>query len=149
MSEIRPEEIKQAFALFDPEKTGRIEPQAFHQFLNANEELKSTIRIPTHPLTLEEFTSLVSRYDSDESKDPEEPYRRAFKSINRDGSGHVSTQELKVALESFLGSNVLTEAEVDEIIREGDVSGDGRITVEEFLKIIHKSELKHRGEHVL
>ncbi|KAG0308928.1 hypothetical protein BGZ97_013216 [Linnemannia gamsii] len=151
MSEIPPEEIKQAFALFDPQNTGRIEPQAFHQILNilGDEELKATIRIPTHPLTLEEFTALVSRYDSDESKDPEEPYRRAFRSINRDGSGHVSAQELKVALDSFLGPNVLSEAKVDEVINEGDVSGEGRITVEEFLKIIHKSEQKHRGEHVL
>ncbi|KAK3812588.1 MAG: hypothetical protein JOS17DRAFT_463412 [Linnemannia elongata] len=151
MSEIRPEEIKQAFALFDPQNTGRIEPQAFQQFLNTlgDEELKATIRIPTHPLSLEEFTTLVSRYNDDESKDPEEPYRRAFQSINRDGSGHVSSQELKVALESFLGQNVLSEADVDEIIKEGDVSGDGRITLEEFLKIVHKSEQKHRGEHVL
>ncbi|KAF9095959.1 hypothetical protein BGX29_008792 [Mortierella sp. GBA35] len=151
MSEIRPEEIKQAFALFDPQHTGRIEPQAFHQFLNTlgDEELKATIRIPTHSLNLEQFTALVSRYNSDESKDPEEPYRRAFNSINKDGSGHVSAQELKLALESFLGPNVLSETDVDEIITEGDVSGDGRITLEEFLKIVHKSEQKHRGEHVL
>ncbi|KAF9906587.1 hypothetical protein EC991_000463 [Linnemannia zychae] len=151
MSEIRPDEIKQAFALFDPQNTGRIEPQAFQEFLNTlgDEELKATIRIPTHALTLEEFTTLVSRYNDDESKDPEEPYRRAFKSINRDGSGHVSAQELKVALGSFLGPNVLSESDVDEIITEGDVSGDGRITLEELLKIIHKSEKKHRGEHVL
>ncbi|KAF9132349.1 hypothetical protein BGX30_012697 [Mortierella sp. GBA39] len=151
MSEIRPEEIKQAFALFDTQNTGRIEPQAFQKFLNTlgDEELKTSIRIPTHPLSLEEFTTLVSRYNKDESKDSEEPYLRAFKSINRDGSGHISAQELKVALESFLGPNVLSEADVNEIITEGDVSGDGRITLEEFLKIIHKSEQKHRGEHVL
>ncbi|KAG9065501.1 hypothetical protein KI688_001789 [Linnemannia hyalina] len=122
MSEIRPEEIKQAFALFDPQNTGRIEPQEFQKLLNAK------------------FTTLVSRYNKDESKDPEEPYIRVFKSINRDGSGHISAQELRVALESFLGPNVLSE---------GDVSGDGRITLEEFLKIVHKSEQKHRGEQVI
>ncbi|KAF9541612.1 hypothetical protein EC957_002916 [Mortierella hygrophila] len=149
MSEIRPEEIKQAFALFDPKNTGRIEPEEFQKFLIANEELKTSIRIPTHPLSLEEFTTFVSRYNKDESKDPEEPYIRAFKSINRDGSGHVSAQELRVALDSFLGSNVLSEADVNEIITEGDVSGDGRITLEEFLKIVHKSEQKHRGEYVI
>ncbi|KAF9358191.1 Calcium-binding protein 7 [Mortierella sp. AD094] len=151
MSEIRADEIKQAFALFDPQNTGRIEPRVFQDFLNTlgDDELKATIRIPTHALDIKEFTTLLNRYNDDEHKDPEEPYRRAFQSINRDGSGHVSTQELKVALDSFLGPNILSEADVDEIITEGDVSGDGRITIEEFLKILHKSEKRHRGEHVL
>ncbi|KAF8971320.1 hypothetical protein BGZ46_010300 [Entomortierella lignicola] len=144
MSEIRPEEIKQAFALFDPKNTGKIEPSTL-----GDEELKATIRIPTHALDIKEFTALLTRYNDDEHKDPEEPYRRAFASINRDGSGHISAQELKAALDSFLGPNTLSEADVDEIITEGDVSGDGRVTLEEFLKIMHKSEKKHRGEHVL
>ncbi|KAF9110588.1 Calcium-binding protein 7 [Mortierella sp. AM989] len=163
MSEIRPDEIKQAFALFDTQNTGKIEPRVFQDFLNAStmstsahicstlgdEELKSTIRIPTHALDIKEFTSLVNQYNEDEHKDPEEPYRRAFQSINRDGSGNVSTQELKAAMDSFLGPDVLSEADVDEIITEGDVSGDGRVTLEEFLKVLHKSEKRHRGEHVL
>ncbi|KAF9171377.1 hypothetical protein BGX21_000866 [Mortierella sp. AD011] len=151
MSDIRADEIKQAFALFDPQNSGRIEPRVFRDFLNTlgDEELKSTIRIPTHSLDIKEFTTLMNRYNDDQHKDPEEPYRRAFQSINRDGSGHVSTQELKAALDSFLGPNVLSEADVDEIITEGDVSGDGRITLEEFLKILHKSEKRHRGETVL
>ncbi|KAF8938397.1 hypothetical protein BGZ58_000981 [Dissophora ornata] len=144
MSDIFPEEIKQAFALFDPQNTGKIEPRVFHDFLNA-----TTIRIPNHALGLQEFTDLMNRYNKDEHKDPEEPYRRAFESINRDRSGHVSTQELKAALDSFVGPNVLSEVDVDEIITEGDVSGDGRITIEEFLKILHKSEKKHRGEFTL
>ena len=82
--------------------------------------MKATIRIPTHPLSLEEFSTLVSRYNEDESKDPEEPYRRAFKSINRDGSGHISAQELKVALESFLGPNVLSEVILEVVSVEED-----------------------------
>ncbi|KAG0329619.1 hypothetical protein BGZ99_001226 [Dissophora globulifera] len=166
MSEIRAEEVKQAFALFDPQNTGRIEPQVFHKFVNAStphlppalffrlrtlgdERLKATIRIPNHAVDLKQFTDLVNRYNQDEHKDPEEPYRRAFESMNKDGSGHLSTQELKAALDSFLGPNVLSEADVDEIITEGDVSGDGRISIEEFLKILHKSEKRHRGEPVL
>ncbi|KAG0309640.1 hypothetical protein BGZ98_000049 [Dissophora globulifera] len=151
MSEIRAEEVKQAFALFDPQNTGRIEPQVFHNFVNTlgDERLKATIRIPNHAVDLKQFTDLVNRYNQDEHKDPEEPYRRAFESMNKDGSGHLSTQELKAALDSFLGPNVLSEADVDEIITEGDVSGDGRISIEEFLKILHKSEKRHRGEPVL
>ncbi|CAO3574668.1 unnamed protein product [Mortierella alpina] len=151
MSQMRSEEIKEAFALFDPQNTGRIEPSAFQNFVNTlgDEELKRSIRIPTHAIDLREFTDLMNRYNNDTNKDPEEPYRRAFASINNDGSGHVSAEELRAAVGKFLGPNTLSEADIDEIITEGDVSGDGRITLEEFLKIMQKSEKKHRGEHVL
>ncbi|KAF9542346.1 hypothetical protein EC957_002152 [Mortierella hygrophila] len=148
---MRPEDIKEAFALFDPQNTGRIEPSVFQTFLNTlgDDELKQSIRIPNHAIDLKEFTDLMNRYNNDTTKDPEEPYRRAFQSINRDGSGAISSQELRTAIQSLLGPNVLSEADIDEIITEGDVSGDGRITLEEFLKIMQKSEKKHRGEHVL
>ncbi|KAG0314016.1 hypothetical protein BGZ97_009708 [Linnemannia gamsii] len=148
---MRPEDIKEAFALFDPQNTGRIEPSVFQNFVNTlgDEELKQSIRIPNHAIDLKEFTDLMNRYNNDTTKDPEEPYRRAFQSINRDGSGAISSQELRGAIQSLLGANVLSEADIDEIITEGDVSGDGRITLEEFLKIMQKSEKKHRGEHVL
>ncbi|KAF9917783.1 Calmodulin [Lobosporangium transversale] len=151
MSRMHPEDIKEAFGLFDPQNTGRIEPTAFQAFINTlgDEELKATIRLPNHPIDIKEFTDIMNRYNSDEGKDPEEPYRRAFQSMNKDGSGHISAQELRAGIQSLLGLNALSEADIDEIIREGDVSGDGRITIEEFLKIMQKSEKKHRGEHVL
>ncbi|KAF9321119.1 hypothetical protein BG003_003616 [Podila horticola] len=145
-----PEEIKEAFELFEPQN-GVIQPQAFQNFLNklGDEELKASIRIPNHPIDFKEFTALMDRYNNDKNKDPEEPYRRAFHSINKDNSGHISSQELRAAIKNILGDNVLSEADIDEIIVEADVSGDGRITFEEFLKIMHKSEKKRRGEHVL
>lgn len=74
-----------------------------------DEELKRTIRIPTHAIDIREFTDLMNRYNNDKNKDPEEPYRRAFASINKDGSGHVSAQELRVAMKNFLGPNALSE----------------------------------------
>ncbi|KAF9193125.1 hypothetical protein BGZ50_007811 [Haplosporangium sp. Z 11] len=106
---MRPEDIKEAFALFDPQNTGRIEPSAFQSFTLGDEELKQSIRIPDHPIDLREFTELMNRYSSDKSKDPEEAYRRAFNSINKDGSGAISSQELRAAVQSFMGSNTLSE----------------------------------------
>ncbi|KAF9352889.1 hypothetical protein BGX26_009327 [Mortierella sp. AD094] len=151
MSEMRAEEIKEAFALFDPQNTGRIEPSAFQNFVNTlgDEELKQSIRLPNHAIDIKEFTELITRYNRNNNKDPEEPYRRAFQAINKDGTGAISSHELRAAIQSILGPNALSEADVDEIIVEADVSGDGRITLEEFLKVMHKSEKKHRGEHVL
>ncbi|KAF9166744.1 hypothetical protein BGX21_009794 [Mortierella sp. AD011] len=151
MSEMSTQDIKEAFALFDPQNTGRIEPSAFQNFVNTlgDEELKQSIRLPNHAIDIKEFTELITRYNRNANKDPEEPYRRAFNAINKDGTGAISSQELRAAIQSILGPNALSEADVDEIIVEADVSGDGRITLEEFLKVMHKSEKKHRGEHVL
>jgi Ca2+-binding EF-hand superfamily protein len=74
-----------------------------------DEELKQSIRIPNHAIDLKEFTDIMNRYNNDGSKDPEEPYRRAFQSINRDGSGAISARELREAIQSLLGPNVLSE----------------------------------------
>lgn len=74
-----------------------------------DEELKASIRIPNHPIDFKEFTALMERYSNDKNKDPEEPYRRAFHSINKDGSGHISSQELRAAIKNILGDNVLSE----------------------------------------
>ncbi|KAF9585730.1 hypothetical protein BGW38_001028 [Lunasporangiospora selenospora] len=148
---MHPEEIKEAFDLFDPTGTGTIQPKAFQDVVDTlgDDDLKRTIKIPTHPIDYNEFSSLMNKYSSNRAHDPEEPYRYAFQSINRDGSGRISAQELRVAIHSFLGPNALSEADIDEIIREADVSGAGGITFEEFLKVMHKSEKKRRGETVL
>lgn len=77
-----------------------------------DEDLKQSIRIPSHAIDLKEFTDIMNRYNNDTTKDPEEPYRRAFQSINRDGSGAISSQELRAAIQSLLGPSVLSEVRV-------------------------------------
>ncbi|KAG0375635.1 calmodulin-like 3 [Mortierella sp. AD032] len=142
-------EFKEAFALFDPTNSGVIQPQAFSDFLALinNPELSSKVTLPTQPLNFEAFCNLMStKHKGAETSD--EAYELLFKSVNKDGTGNASSAELRVALQSF-GNNALSEADVDEIVHEADVSGDGRICLEEFLKIMQKSGQKLRGEHVL
>ncbi|KAF9386612.1 calmodulin-like 3 [Podila verticillata] len=146
MSEI---EFKEAFALFDPTNSGVIQPKAFADFLAllGDEELTAKVKIPSQPLDFKSFAAILSKnHKGAETSD--DAYGRLFKSINKDGSGNISSAELRSALVHF-GNNSLSEADVDEIVHEADVSGDGRITLEEFLKIMQKSEKKLRGEHVL
>ena len=55
----------------------------------------------------------------------EEEVRIAFEFFDLDGNGYISMTELRqVAVE--LGEE-LTEAEIDEMIREADVDGDGQV----------------------
>ncbi|KAF9896008.1 calmodulin-like 3 [Lobosporangium transversale] len=142
-------EYKEAFALFDPTNSGVIQPQAFADFLALlnDPELTQKVKIPTQPLDYKAFSALLAKSDKG-AETSDDAYGLLFKTINKDGSGNISAAELRAALQHF-GNNSLSEADIDEIVHEADVSGDGRITLEEFLKIMQKSEKKLRGEHVL
>jgi len=66
--------------------------------------------------------------------DSEEEIKEAFKVFDKDNNGFISAAELRHVMTS-LGEK-LTDEEVDEMIREADVDGDGRINYEEFVKMM-------------
>ncbi|KAF9136500.1 calmodulin-like 3 [Mortierella sp. GBA39] len=141
-------EFKEAFALFDPTNSGTIQPKAFADFLALLNDpaLTARVTLPTQALDYKGFCSLMAqKHKGKETSD--DAYVTFFNAINKDGSGNISSAELRSALQHF-GNNALTEHDVDEIVHEADVSGDGRIAHEEFLKIMQKSEKKLRGEHI-
>merc|ERR1712083_629578 len=70
--------------------------------------------------------------DFPESQDiiTEEELLEAFHVINRDGNDCISAAELRHIMTNL--GETLTDEEVDEMIREADVDGDGQINYEEF-----------------
>jgi calmodulin len=54
--------------------------------------------------------------------------------FDKDGNGFISAAELRLVMTN-LGEK-LTDEEVDEIIREVDIDGDGQINYEEFVKMM-------------
>lgn len=62
--------------------------------------------------------------------DSEEEIREAFKVFDRDNNGFISAAELRHVMTSI--GEKLTDDEVDEMIREADQDGDGRIDCEYF-----------------
>merc|ERR1712103_5077 len=79
-----------------------------------------------------EFLSLMARKMKD--TDTEEELIEAFKVFDRDGNGFISAAELRHIM-TKLGEK-LTDEEVDEMIREADICGDGQINYEEFVKVM-------------
>ena len=66
--------------------------------------------------------------------DTEEELIEAFKVFDRDGNGLISAAELRHVMTN-LGEK-LTGEEVDEMIREAGVDGDGPINYEEFVRMM-------------
>ena len=79
-----------------------------------------------------EFLTVMARKMKD--TDSEEEILEAFKVFDKDGNGFISAAELRHIMTN-LGEK-LTDEEVDEMIREADIDGDGQINYEEFVKMM-------------
>ncbi|KAL0383364.1 UNVERIFIED_CONTAM: Calmodulin-1/11/16 [Sesamum calycinum] len=79
-----------------------------------------------------EFLNLMARKMKD--TDSEEELKEAFRVFDKDQNGFISAAELRHVMTN-LGEK-LTDEEVDEMIREADVDGDGQINYEEFVKVM-------------
>lgn len=79
-----------------------------------------------------EFLSLMARKMRD--TDTEEELVDAFRVFDRDGNGLISAAELRHVMTN-LGEK-LTDEEVDEMIKEADIDGDGQINYEEFVRMM-------------
>jgi calmodulin len=77
-------------------------------------------------ITFPEFLTLMARKCRE--SETEEELKQAFHVFDKDGNGFICAAELKHVM-SNLGEK-LADEEVDEMIREGDLDGDGQINYE-------------------
>ncbi|KAM0016147.1 putative EF-hand domain-containing protein [Helianthus debilis subsp. tardiflorus] len=66
--------------------------------------------------------------------DSEEDLKEAFRVFDKDQNGFISAAELRHVMTN-LGEK-LTDDQLDEMIREADLDGDGQISYQEFVKIM-------------
>ncbi|KAK1257459.1 hypothetical protein QJS04_geneDACA023082 [Acorus gramineus] len=88
---------------------------------------------------ISEFKEAFSLFDKDgdgkcQDTDSEEELKEAFKVFDKDQNGFISAAELRHVMTN-LGEK-LTDEEVDEMIREADVDGDGQVNYEEFVRMM-------------
>ena len=76
-----------------------------------------------------EFLKMMANKTKDENS--EEEIREAFRVFDKDGNGFISPAELRHVL-MHIGEK-LTDDEIDEMIMEVDIDGDGLINYEEFV----------------
>jgi len=135
-------EFKEAFSLFDKDGDGTITTKELGTVMRSlgqnptEAELQDMINEVdadgNGTIDFPEFLTLMARKMKD--TDSEEEILEAFKVFDKDGNGFISAAELRHVMTN-LGEK-LTDEEVDEMIREADIDGDGQINYEEFVKMM-------------
>ena len=147
LSEDQKIEIREAFDLFDTDKSGIID---YH-------ELRVAMRALGFDVKKQEIKKIQSEYDRDEiggikyidfleimtkkilDRDPDEEIFKAFQLFDDDQTGKISIKNLRrVARE--LGES-LNDDELQAMIDEFDKDEDGEINLEEFSNIMKQSTL--------
>mmetsp|Transcript_17671 Transcript_17671/g.25563 ORF Transcript_17671/g.25563 Transcript_17671/m.25563 type:complete len:168 (-) Transcript_17671:303-806(-) len=127
-------EFKEAFSLFDKDDDGITYAELLTVLRLLGQgpteaELKQMIEgIDSDGcgiVDFQEFMVMMARKKEDKHKHSEEEILEAFKAFDRDGNGFLSAAELRHILTNLGGK--LTDEEVDEMIYEADIDGDGQI----------------------
>ena len=142
ISEEQINEFKEAFNIFDKDKDGYITTKELGDIMKnlgqtpSEAELQDMINEVdidgNGTIDFKEFLGLMARKMRD--ADTEEELIEAFKVFDRDGNGLISGNELQHVMTS-LGENI-SQDEVEEMIKEADLDGDGYINYEEFVRMI-------------
>lgn len=147
LSEEQKADIKEAFNLFDTEATGLIDSKELKVAIRAlgfepkKEEIKRMIadidKDGTGKISFADFQQLMTVKMAE--KDSNEEILKAFRLFDDDETGKISFKNLKrVAKE--LGEN-LNDEELQEMIEEADLDGDGEVNEDEFLRVMKKTSL--------
>ena len=139
------EEIREAFALFDTDNSGRIDPKELKAamqslgFEKKNPTIYNMIAdLDNHEnsdgINFENFLDAIT--DKLGNKESRDGIARIFDLFDDDKSGNISIHNLRrVAKE--LGEN-MTDEEIMEMITAADIDKDGMINEEEFWRVMKR-----------
>jgi len=132
-------EYKEAFSLFDKDGDGTITTKELGTVMRSlgqnptEAELQDMIEVEADgndTIEFPEFLTMMARKDTDS----EEEIREAFRVFDKGCKAFITAADLRHVMTN-LGEK-LTDEEVDEMIREADIDGDGQVNYEEFVTMM-------------
>ncbi|XP_031243434.1 calmodulin-like [Mastomys coucha] len=135
-------EFKEAFSLFDKDRDGTITTKELGIVMRSLGQNPTEVELQdmvkevdldsNGTVDFPEFLTMMARKLKD--TDSEEEIREAFRVFYKDSNGYISIADLHHVMAN-LGEK-LTDEEVDEMVREADIDGDGQVNYEEFVQMM-------------
>ncbi|OQV19740.1 putative Calmodulin [Hypsibius exemplaris] len=139
------QELREAFRIFDKDGDGSITKEELGTVMRnlgqcpSEDELQQIlcdIDINGDGMfSFEEFVGIMSNMgaigEATSAEDEEKELKDAFHVFDKQGTGYITPSDLRVVLQCMGES--LTEDEIDDMISEVDLDGDGRIDFDEFV----------------
>lgn len=132
------EELKEAFIIYDSDGDGKVNRDQAACVLRSialsptNEELTNMLGDRERLFSLNDLQTIIA------TKAPpfesEEDLKEAFRIFDKDGAGYIDVKELRHVL-VHLGEK-LSDDEVDELLREVELTGDNQINNDEVVRVI-------------
>ena len=130
------------FDLFDKDSSGSITTKELGTIMRnlgqnpSEEELKQMINEidfdKNGVIDFNEFLYLMVKKMN--GNDTEEELLEAFKVFDRDGNGYVTSHELRCVMTTLCEET--SPEEIEEMIKEADIDGDGQVDYQEFVKMM-------------
>ncbi|XP_055339593.1 calmodulin-A-like [Paramacrobiotus metropolitanus] len=158
-------ELHEAFRIFDKDGDGSITKDELGTVMRnlgqcpSEEELQQMLRDIDFNgdgmFSFEEFVQIMSNMGAiggpTSAEDEARELRDAFKVFDKQGTGYITPSDLRAVLQCMGES--LTEDEIDDMISEVDLDGDGRIDFEEFVAAMceqtqEKSEIEDAEDDI-
>ncbi|RQM04868.1 hypothetical protein DH86_00002660 [Scytalidium sp. 3C] len=142
------ERLRKRFMKLDKDNSGTIEREEFLSLPQISSNPLATRMIAIFDedgggdVDFQEFVSGLSAFSSKGNK--EQKLRFAFKVYDIDRDGYISNGELFIVLKMMVGSNLKDQQLqqiVDKTIMEADLDRDGKISFEEFTKMVENTDV--------
>ena len=131
-------QFKEAFALFDTNKDGTLEPEELKFVMSAlgqectDDEIKDIIEVADEYGTGRiNFPSFLKQFQHSDEEDPLEMLEEAFQLI---GKGKDITEDSVKDYLKSIGQTIIN-IEAEEMIKFLDKDGDGKVGLEDFKEI--------------
>jgi len=140
--------LRKRFMKLDKDNSGTIERDEFLSLPQISSNPLATRMIAIFDedgggdVDFQEFVSGLSAFSSKGNK--EQKLRFAFKVYDIDRDGYISNGELFIVLKMMVGSNLKDQQLqqiVDKTIMEADLDKDGKISFEEFTKMVENTDV--------